>query len=100
MLYLVFGINKPLPWRVILADSPPQKDEFLLSNWPTAPAEARVDRDRVTIYLPLPPSTWCQEVGMRGSTKAMPNREAAKAIYAVSFGLLPQDIDFYVRSSL
>jgi hypothetical protein len=53
---LVVGINKPLPCRVVLVGSPPQKGGYLVRNWSVALAEARADRDRARVYLPQPPS--------------------------------------------
>jgi hypothetical protein len=50
--YLVVGINKPLPCRVVLVGSPPQKGGYLVRNWSVALAEARADRDRARVYLP------------------------------------------------
>jgi hypothetical protein len=47
----VVGINKPLPCRVILVGSPPQKGEYLGHNWPATLTEARADRDSSRVYL-------------------------------------------------
>jgi hypothetical protein len=54
---LVFGINKPLSGRVVLACSSPQKAEFLMYNWSFTPVEARADNDRSRVYLSHIPST-------------------------------------------
>jgi hypothetical protein len=53
---LVFGINKPLSGRVVLACSSPQKAEFLMYNWSFTPVEARADNDRSRVYLSHIPS--------------------------------------------
>lgn len=47
------GINKPLPCKVFLVDSPPQEGRFTVYDWYIALALARAGRDRVRVYLPL-----------------------------------------------
>ncbi len=43
---LATWIFKPLIGRVVLADSSPQKAEYMVHNWSLIVAEARADNDR------------------------------------------------------
>ena len=53
---LVVGINKPLPWSVFLAGSPPQNLEFQQSYSFISLVAASVDPDRALVYFPKSPS--------------------------------------------